>query len=291
VDGKKVRYRLHDARRFKVGRIRSRDQRRAQFLWMRRVTCLREDGRQTHVLTTDTDLEPAWILHRMFNRWRQENFFKYMREEFALDGLLEHGVDDITEGDRPNPNRTSLEKKLKAVHAKVANLLTVLGAQAEDKQGAPQKTMQGFRNAHASLRRELEAERRKAQRLRNKIDALPKRVAANDLKTLKREVKLIGDAIKMTAYQVEGELHGLLNDIYPRQGDEGRTLLHAAFQSAGQIHVEGDRLRITIEPQSSPHRTAVLAKLCEQLNAVDTTFPGTKLRLAFAVEEAQSTKM
>jgi len=291
VDGKTIQYRLHDAPRTKVGRIRSKDRPGPHFFWMRRVTRLREDGKQTHVLTTHTDLEPAWVLYRMFNRWRQENFFKYMREEFALDGLLEYGVDDITEGDRPNPKRQTLKKKLKKVAAKIADLLSALGAQAEDKEGSSHKTMQGFRHAHASLRRQLQAERKRAERLHKKIDALPKRVPADDLKTLKREVKLIGDAIKMTAYQVEGELYGLLSGIYPRQDDEGRTLLHAAFESAGQIQVDGDKLRITIEPQSSPHRTAVLAKLCENLNAEDTAFPGSQLRLRFAVEGDQPAKM
>ena len=155
---------------------------------MRRVTRLREnDGKQTQVLTTDTELDPAWVLYRMFSRWRQENYFKYMREEFALDGLLAYGVDDVTEGDRPNPKRETIRKKLKKVHARIVVLLSTLGAEAEDKEGSPQKTMQGFRKAHAPLRRELEAQRKKAKRLRSEMDALPKRVPATDLKTLKRE--------------------------------------------------------------------------------------------------------
>jgi hypothetical protein len=33
----------------------------------------------------------------MFSRWRQENFFRYMREHFALDGLDSYAkvVDDL----------------------------------------------------------------------------------------------------------------------------------------------------------------------------------------------------
>ena len=72
----------------------------------------------------------------------------------------------------------------------------------------------------------------------------------------------------MTAYQVESELGDLLSDMYSRHEDEGRTLLHAAFQSAARIQVVAHELRITIEPQSSPHRTAVLSQLCESLNAL-----------------------
>ena len=173
------------------------------------------------------------------------------------------------------------------MHAEVAELLSVLGAVAEDKEDSPQKTMQGFRKAHVSLRRKLQVERKKADRLQKKIDALPKRVPATDLKTLKRERKLIGDAIKMTAYQVESDLYELLDDIYKRNEDEGRTLLHAAFKSAAGMKVDGNELRITIEPQSSPHRTSALAQLCEKINGLNTKFPGTRLRLSLAVQEHQ----
>ena len=288
VEGKKIRYQLHDAPRTKVGRIRSKDQPRPHFFWMRRVTRLREkDGKQTQVLTTDTDLEAAQVLYLMFNRWRQENYFKYMREEFALDGLIEYGVDDVAEGDRPNPKREKLKKKLKKVSTKIVELLSILGAVAEEKEESPQKTMQGFRKANASLRRNLQEERKKADRLQKKIDALPKRVTATDLKTLKRERKLIGDAIKMTAYQVESDLYELLSDIYKRNEDEGRTLLHAAFQSTAGIKVDGNELMITIEPQSSPHRTFALAQLCEKINAMNTKFPGTRLKMRLAVQEHQ----
>ena len=29
----------------------------------------------------------------MFDRWRQENFFKYMREEFLLDALIDYQIE------------------------------------------------------------------------------------------------------------------------------------------------------------------------------------------------------
>jgi hypothetical protein len=29
----------------------------------------------------------------MFERWRQENFFKYMREEFLLDALIDYQIE------------------------------------------------------------------------------------------------------------------------------------------------------------------------------------------------------
>ncbi len=87
----------------------------------------------------------------------------------------------------------------------------------------------------------------------------------------------------MTAYQVETELYHMLDGIYARVEDEGRTLLHAAFQSSAQLEVLDKELRVTIAPQSSPHRTEVLRKLCNKLNERKTRFPGTDLRLTLAV--------
>jgi hypothetical protein len=29
----------------------------------------------------------------MFSRWRQENFSKYLREEYALDALVDYGTE------------------------------------------------------------------------------------------------------------------------------------------------------------------------------------------------------
>jgi hypothetical protein len=41
----------------------------------------------------------------------------------------------------------------------------------------------------------------------------------------------------MAAYQVETELLGMLQDHYGRVDEEGRTLLHAAFQSPARVEV------------------------------------------------------
>jgi hypothetical protein len=39
-----------------------------------------DDGHQTQVITSRWDLRDIEVAYRMFERWRQENFFKYMRE-------------------------------------------------------------------------------------------------------------------------------------------------------------------------------------------------------------------
>jgi hypothetical protein len=70
---------------------------------------------------------------------------------------------------------------------------------------------------------------------------------------------------------------------YARVDEEGRTLLHATFQSSASLEVVDNELRVTIGPQSSPHRTAALSALCAQLDALAIPFHGTQLRLRLAV--------
>ena len=144
--------------------------------------------------------------------------------------------------------------------------------------------MRGFKIANAILGKQLKRAKARVERLYEKRKAVPKRVPASDLATLKTEKKLIADALKMTAYQVETELLGMLQGHYARCDDEGRTLLHSIFQSSARLEVSDGELRVTIAAQSSPHRTQALAALCEQLNAKATQFPGTNLRLHLATE-------
>ena len=73
-----------------------------------RAELLKKEKEATHLLseiaTSRRDLPAAQVAYWMFNRWRQENFFKYLREEYALDALADHAVipDDPTR-EVPNP--------------------------------------------------------------------------------------------------------------------------------------------------------------------------------------------
>src|SRR5438093_88329 len=70
---------------------------------------------------------------------------------------------------------------------------------------------------------------------------------------------------------------------YARTEDEGRTLIQTALQSTAALEPTTHELRITLFPLSSPHRSQAVAALCEALNKTETPFPGTSLRMRFAV--------
>jgi hypothetical protein len=286
IDGLEREYEVCDRPRVRVGKRAPQDTdvKEGKYLWMREVRVHREDGRQTPIITNRQDLPVVEVPYRMFNRWRQENYFKYMGEEFALDALAEYGAEDVVEGtDRRNPAWLALTRRLKKAKAEVTVLRTDLGTAAAANVEAQRPTMRGFKIAHAELRRKLDKAEARVERLMQQRKDVPKRIPASGLETLKTEKKLIVDAIKMAAYQVETELLGMLAGHYARTEDEGRTLLHAAFNSPARLEVADGELRVTIAAQSAPHRTAALAALCTQLDAIGATFPGTNLRLRLTV--------
>jgi hypothetical protein len=87
------------------------------------------------------------------------------------------------------------------------------------------------------------------------------------------------------AYQAETELLRNITAHYRRADDEGRTLIHSALSSKADIEVTSDELRVTLAPLSSQHRTQSVAALCEHLNPSGTLFPGSQLRLVFAIRD------
>jgi hypothetical protein len=56
-----------------------------------------ETGHQTAIVSSDWRSETAEIAHHMFSRWSQENFFKYMLENFDLDGLASYATEGVDE--------------------------------------------------------------------------------------------------------------------------------------------------------------------------------------------------
>ena len=131
------------------------------------------------------------------------------------------------------------------------------------------------------------ARTRVAQLFEHRRD-VPKRVEIRDINErtvvkLATERKHLTDIIKMVAYQVESDLLALLRSHYARVDQEGRTLLHELFATAGDIRVTDRELQITLAPLSSPHRTRAAHALCEMLDQTATIFPGSRLRMRFAV--------
>jgi len=283
IDGRRVAYLLHDQPvRFLNGTFR-----------LRQVTRLTpETGHQTAILTSRWDLRAIIVAYRMFERWRQENFFKYMREEFLIDTLTDYRVEpDDPHRLVPNPARKVADQHVRRARLDLARRLEAYGATAVDYLEGRTPTLRAFTQEENQIHREVQAATDRVATLVARRKSLPTHIplsqtpGATEAVKLSTERKHLTNVLKMVAFQAEGALVELLEPYYARNEDEGRTLIQTAIRSAASIHPTADELRITIAPLSSPHRSEAIRALCKELNLTKTLFPGTRQRLTFAVAE------
>ena len=282
LEGRCVEYLLHDqAVRFLKGKLR-----------LRQVTRLTETGHQTAVLTSRWDLRDIVVAYRMFERWRQENFFKYMRQEFLIDALVDYQAEpDDPNRSIPNPARKAVDKELRNARARFAKLQEKYGSAALDYLEGRTPTMRAFTVAEKQIQREIREAADEVTKLTERQKSLPIRIPLSEAPDAQKAMRLsterkhLTNVLKMVTYQIEGSLVELLRPIYPRAEDEGRTLIQTALRSSASIEPTEEGLYVTLAPLSSPHRSRAIASVCEVLNKTETTFPGTKLRLRFAVAE------
>ena len=282
VDGKKVEYRLHDrCVAFSKGK-----------LWLRQVSRLTRSAHQTHIVTSRQDLSAVTIAYRMFERWRQENYFKYMSEEYALDALVDYDVEeDDLERLVPNPKRKEIKRERSKIKTEIKELKSEYGLRALNNEESKRRTMRGFKITNSDIGRRIEMLQQQDLELKAINKEIPEKVP---LKTtlnnetiyrLKREKKHLTDLIKMVAYQAETDLLALIRSDYARADDEGRTLIQSALMSSGDLKVTNNELHVILNPLSSPHRSKVVKKLCAKLNTMNTIFPGSKLRIVYDIKE------
>src|SRR5438067_9580290 len=280
LDGRRVRYLLHEQPvRFLKGKLR-----------LRQVTRLTETGHQTPIVTSRWELRAIVVAHRMFERWRQENFLKYLREEYLIDALTDYQFepDDPTRS-VPNPARKAAVKEVHAAGVHLRKLRERYGATAIDYIHGPTSKDSGFEIAEQEIRMEIDKTTKRIKKLQVRRDSLPARMTVADIQKGQEMVKLsterkhLTNVLKMVAYQTESDLVELIRPHYSRVEDEGRTFIQMALQDTADIEPMNDQLRIKLAPLSSPHRSRVLESLCVALNKTKTLFPGTLLQMHYVV--------
>jgi hypothetical protein len=258
-------------------------------VWVREIRKLTKSGHQTSILCTDYLSGTAVLAGAMFARWCQENYFKYMRQEFNLDRIIQYGVESIPETTKVvNPNRRRLDGEVRKTAALLSRKRAELQAAStrkvmESKQAALELRM-------GELLQDIEVLDQDLAALKQKRKETPKHITAGDLpqeerlNRLVRQSKHFIDTIKMIAYRAETAMTLILREknMMSRKED-ARHLLRSIYQSeADLIPNETERtLTVQIHHPATRSAAAVIRHLCDELNPTETIFPGTNLRMVF----------
>jgi hypothetical protein len=135
----------------------------------------------------------------------------------------------------------------------------------------------------ASRKLQTEVDDLKAQR-----KATPRHIAYKDLPEAARfdrlstQNKHLVDTIKMVAYRAETAMVQIVRQKMTRH-DDARSLLRAIYSTEIDLipDPQAKTLTIRLHPLANAASDLAVQHLCAEINATETLFPGTDLRLIY----------
>jgi hypothetical protein len=275
-------------------KLSERGTRLSNNLWLREIRKLTDSGHQTAMLTTNFLAPMPVLAASMFARWCQENFFRYMREQYGLDRLVEYGtelVPDMTSV--VNPQWRRLDSQIRSKTGQRQRLHAKFGAMALS-EALSEPEVQTYEQQKGELQEQIQyldveiaglKQQRKQTKHHIPLKSLPEEERFTRLRT---ERKHFLDTIKMIAYRAETSLVSILREHLARS-DDARTLIRQIFETEADLLPDATNktLTVRIHHLTQAAHDQVLQKLCAALNETHTVFPGTELTLIFKIGSSQ----
>lgn len=275
-------------------KLSERGTRLSNDFWLREIRKLTDSGHQTAILTTNFSAPMPVLAASMFARWCQENFFRYMREQYGLDRLVEYGTELVPEMTSVvNPQWRRLDSQVRSkvgqrqrLHAQFGALALSEGLSSEEVETYQQRKGE-LQEQIQHLDREIEGlkQQRKQTEHHIPVKSLPEEERFTRLRT---ERKHFLDTIKMIAYRAETSLVSILREHLARS-DDARTLIRQIFETEVDLLPDEKNkiLTVRIHHLTQAAHDQVLEKLCDALNETRTVFPGTAFTMTFKIGSSQ----
>jgi len=257
-------------------------------LWVREVRKLAADGHQVSIVSTNFSGDAASQAAALLARWSQENFFKYMREHFGLDALVQYGTEEIPATVTVvNPAWKELNRQVRQKHAEGQSLRN-LQRNVELPQPLSEAAVRTYEQQQGSLQERIEQLQPALDQLKQRRKQTPRQIPVQDLAEpdrftrLRTERKYFLDTIKMIAYRAETSMASTVREKLKRS-DDARALLRQIYNTEVDLIPDLPAKTLTVRLHhltQAAHDTAVRF-LCEELTATETTFPGTDLRMVY----------
>lgn len=254
---------------------------------VREVRRLAEDH-QTSIISSGNSVSPTQTAGHMFNRWSQENFFKYMMQHFDIDALISYETSAVDETKKVvNPAWRRLDGQARKLAAKLARH-KVKFANVTLAEGLEEADVVDFLLKKAGLQEGIQAlEKELAGVKQNRRDA-KKHITIDKLPEEDKFRQLISgqkrfiDTIKMIAYRAETAMATTMRDILARP-DDARALLRQLYTLDADI-VPDDKaktLTVCLHHLANPMSDLAVQELLECLNETETIYPGTDLKMVY----------
>jgi hypothetical protein len=259
----------------------------SEFFWVREIRRLSKNGHQTSIITSNFKSERWEIAAAMFQRWSQENFFKYMLQHFGIDRLIEYETQAISETARVvNPQYRAIDSQIRKQNSKLTRLHAKFGSMTMDID--QHKSVMKYQRRMAELQEQIAFEQKTINDLKQQRKLFPKHITISELSEndkfskLATEKKHFIDTIKMIAYRAETALANIIRPHMPRK-DEARSLVRQIFNTEINLipNEQDKQLLVELHNLTSEYADKLAQMICRELNETDTTFPGTDMKIHY----------
>jgi transposase len=258
-------------------------------MWMREIRRIRKSGHQTSLISTAFGLPGPQLAARMFSRWCQENFFRYMMQHFEMDLLTEYGTMPLADAEQVvnptwrecNRQKRSIQGKLTYLQASFAQL--TLNPQPEHEPRRHQK----WEHQKAELLATVEDHAAQLEKIKQELKSTPKHVPWSELEDGEKFHKLAPnrkrfmDTIRMIAYRAETAMARLLIGEHVDLPAARRILQDLFLTEADIVPVNQNQLQIIVHRSARPKVDQHLRTLFAHLNDAQFEYPGTNLVMLF----------
>jgi len=281
-EGKRHTYRLFEkkTRVKKVGSIRT-------------ILFVGDDGQQIPVLTNlAATARSAKVVHCLRLRWRQENSFKFLSDNYAIDQIIQYGADPETQHRLvPNPKRKALKEQASTLSKQIQSLEAELG-RALDNNESRHRTTRGLKIAQADLRRQIAQLRQSLSRLENRLRHTPGQIPAQKVDKqraiLREDRRLLVNAIKLATANAERMLALRFDRVY-RCPKDAFSIFRGLLQSPGIVRQKGpDQLDVILQRPDSGKVARALQSLLTELNTQPPRMLSSGPILAFHLENVSN---
>jgi hypothetical protein len=271
-------------------RLAERGTRLSNGLWVRQVRKLSNSGKRKAILSTNYENDPMRLAASMFARWSEENFFRYMRQHYGLDRLAEYGTEAIPDTVRVvNPAWRQLDSQIRRLNGKRQRDRATFGAQSLAGE-LSEKTVTEYQQRQAELQKSIEHTGEQLELLKEQRRKTEHHVTLTQLPEEQRFQRLIPerkhfiDTIKMISYRAETSMASVLREVMARS-DDARALLCQVYNTEADLLPDplSKTLTVSIHHFTNAAHDLALQHLCKELNATETTFSGTDLRMIYKI--------
>lgn len=258
----------------------------------REIRRLTHRGHQTAIITNNKIISMKVAAGRMFGRWSQENFFRYMIMDYDFDKMIEFGTETIDENKEVvNPPYRQINHKLKKEKEKTRRLKAKLYTCTEQSIEAALDEIPKLTTTQMNLMEQIEKHEQTEQQLEKERSKIAPRILLKDMPSqnrynkLKPESKTLMNIIKMICYRAETATANELATHWLSATDEKRMLVKQIMSNNADLipDYEKKTLTVVLHSLSAPRFNNAAAKLAETLNQSETIFPGSDLTLIFKI--------